>query len=148
MSANATVAIKGVYVPTQLKRIMLVDDFAPWRRFLNTLMIVTPEWQISGEAVTGAEALAKAQELQPDLVLLDIDLPDINGIEIARRLKTIAPNAKVIFLTAECSAEVVMAALDVGASGYLLKTHVVNELLPALRSVFAGKNFISQGIRF
>jgi DNA-binding NarL/FixJ family response regulator len=127
---------------------MVVDDFAPWRRFLNTLMIVTPEWQISGEAVTGAEALEKVRELEPDLVLLDIDLPDINGIDVARQLQTIAPNAKVIFLTAESSPEIVRAALDTGALGYLLKAQVVNELLPALTSVFAGKNFISQGINF
>jgi len=127
---------------------MVVDDFAPWRRFLNTLMIVTPEWQISGEAVTGAEALEKVRELEPDLVLLDIDLPDINGIDVARQLQTIAPNAKVIFLTAESSPEIVRAALDTGALGYLLKAQVVNELLPALKSVFAGKNFISQGIKF
>jgi|SRR5689334_11722776 len=127
---------------------MVVDDFAPWRRFLNTLMIVTPEWQISGEAVTGAEALEKVRELEPDLVLLDIDLPDINGIDVARQLQTIAPNAKVIFLTAESSPEIVRAALDTGALGYLLKSQVVNELLPALKSVFAGKNFISQGINF
>jgi len=127
---------------------MVVDDFAPWRRFLNTLMIVTPEWQISGEAVTGAEALEKVRELEPDLVLLDIDLPDINGIDVARQLQTIAPNAKVIFLTAESSPEIVRAALDTGALGYLLKAQVVNELLPALKSVFAGKNFISQGINF
>jgi len=81
-------------------------------------------------------------------VLLDIDLPDINGIDVARQLQTIAPNAKVIFLTAESSPEIVRAALDTGALGYLLKAQVVNELLPALKSVFAGKNFISQGINF
>lgn len=148
MSANATVALRGVHVSTQSKRIMVVDDFAPWRRFLSTLLVVTPEWQISTEAVKGAEALEKAQELEPDLVLLDIDLPDMNGIEIARRLQAIAPNAKVIFLTAESSPEIVKAALSSGAAGYLLKSQVVGELLPALKSAFAGKRFIGKGIRY
>ncbi|HWC20086.1 MAG TPA: response regulator transcription factor [Terriglobales bacterium] len=147
MSANATVAIRGVYVGTQSKRIMVVDDFGPWRRFLSTLLIVTPEWQISSEAVNGAEALAKAQELQPDVVLLDIDLPDMNGIELARRLQIVAPVTKIIFITSESSPEIVNAALRSGAAGYLLKSQIVGELLPALKSVFAGNRFISQGIR-
>ena len=127
---------------------MVVDDFGPWRRFLNTLMVVTPEWQISSEAANGAEALEKAQESVPDLVLLDIDLPDINGIELARQLRIVVPNAKIIFLTTEFTPEVVTAALETGALGYLLKSQVVGELLPALKSVFAGKIFLSQGIQF
>ena len=126
---------------------MVVDDFGPWRRFLSTLLTVTPEWQISSEAVNGAEALTKAQELQPDLVLLDIDLPDMNGIELARRLQIVAPITKIIFMTAESSPEIVNAALSSGAAGYMLKSQIVGELLPALKSVFAGNRFISQGIR-
>ena len=130
----------------QPKRILVVDDFAAWRRFLNTLLDLTPEWQVSGEAVTGAEAIARAVELHPDLVLLDIDLPDIDGIEIARQLRVILPKTKVVFLTAEPSPEVVTVAMSTGAVGYLLKSQVVHELLPALACVFSGKQFISKGI--
>ena len=124
----------------------MVDDFAAWRRFVNTLLTVTPEWQIHGEAASGAEAVARAQELQPDLVLLDIDLPDINGIEVARQLQVVIPNAKIVFLTTEPSSHLAKAALSTGALGYLLKSQIVDELLPALESVFSGKRFISKGI--
>lgn len=132
---------------TQSKRILVVDDFAPWRRFLKTLLAVTPEWQLSGEAINGADALRKAQELQPDLVLLDLDLPDVSGIDLARQLQLVVPNAKIVFLTAESSSDIANAALSTGALGYLLKSKVVSELLPALKSVFSDNRFVSQGIK-
>jgi len=134
-------------VETQSKRILVVDDFAPWRRFLKTLLAVTPEWQLSGEAINGADALRKAQELQPDLVLLDLDLPDVSGIDLARQLQLVVPNAKIVFLTAESSSDIANAALSTGALGYLLKSKVVSELLPALKSVFSDNRFVSQGIK-
>jgi DNA-binding NarL/FixJ family response regulator len=130
-----------------LKRILVVDDFAAWGRFVTAILTVTPEWQIHGEAASGAEAIARAQELQPDLVLLDIDLPDINGLEVARQLQVIVPDAKIVFLTTESSSHLVNAAMSTGASGYLLKSQIVDELLPALESVFSGNRFISKGIR-
>jgi len=135
-------------VETQSKRILVVDDFAAWRRFVNTLLTVTPEWQVHGEAASGVEAIARAQELQPDLVLLDINLPDINGIEVARQLQFVIPNAKIVFLTTEPSSHLVSTALRTGALGYLLKSQLVDELLPALESVFSGNRFISKGITF
>jgi DNA-binding NarL/FixJ family response regulator len=146
--AAAPVTFYGERVGMQSKRILVVDDFAAWRPFLETLLMVTPEWQVSGEAVNGAEALSRARELQPDLVLLDIDLPDLNGIEVARQLQIVVPNVKIVFLTAESSQQVVNAALSTGASGYLLKSQVVGELLPALKSVFSGNRFTGKGITF
>jgi DNA-binding NarL/FixJ family response regulator len=147
LSATTIFAIYGEYVETQSKRILVVDDFAPWRRFLKTLLAVTPEWQLSGEAINGADALRKAQELQPDLVLLDLDLPDVSGIDLARQLQIVVPNAKIVFLTAESSSDIANAALSTGALGYLLKSKVVSELLPALKSVFSDNRFVSQGIK-
>ena len=146
MSAIGKVAMYGECVETQLKRILVVDDFAAWRLFLKTLLTVTPEWQVIEEAISGAEALTKAKELKPDLVLLDLDLPDANGIDIARQLHTLAPNARIVFLTAESSSEIADAALGTGALGYLLKSQVVDELLPALKSVFSDNRFVSKGI--
>ncbi|MFL6437541.1 MAG: response regulator transcription factor [Terriglobales bacterium] len=131
---------------TQSKRILVVDDFAAWRRFVNTLLTVTPEWQVDGEAASGVEAIARAQELQPDLVLLDINLPDINGLEVARQLQVLIPNAKIVFLTTEPSSRLVNAALSTGALGYLLKSQLVDELLQALQAIFSGNRFISKGI--
>jgi two-component system, NarL family, nitrate/nitrite response regulator NarL len=133
-------------VETQSKRILVVDDFAAWRRFVNTLLTVTPEWQVDGEAASGVEAIARAQELQPDLVLLDINLPDINGLEVARQLQVLIPNAKIVFLTTEPSSRLVNAALSTGALGYLLKSQLVDELLQALQAIFSGNRFISKGI--
>ena len=136
----------GELVETQSKRILMVDDSEPWRRFVKTILTLTPEWKISGEATNGANALAKAQQIQPDLVLLDMHLSDIDGIEIARRLQLTVPNAKIVFLTAESSPHVVSVALKTGALGYVLKSQVVDELLPALASVFSDKRFISKGL--
>jgi two-component system nitrate/nitrite response regulator NarL len=124
----------------------MVDDFEPWRRFVKTVLALTPEWKVSGEARNGADALAKAQQIQPDLVLLDMDLPDNDGIEIARQLQLTVPNAKIVFLTAESSSHAVSVALKTGALGYVLKSQVVDELLPALASVFSDKRFISKGL--
>jgi DNA-binding NarL/FixJ family response regulator len=146
MSTTTISATYGEYVETQSKRILVVDDFAPWRSFLKTLLVVTPEWQIGGEAINGADALKKAQELQPDLVLLDIDLPDVSGIDLARQLQIVAPNTKIVFLTAESSSDIANVALSTGALGYLLKSQVISELLPALKSVFSNNRFVSQGI--
>jgi CheY-like chemotaxis protein len=146
VSATTIFATYGEYVETQSKRILVVDDFAPWRGFLKTLLVVTPEWQIGGEAINGADALKKAQELQPDLVLLDIDLPDVSGIDLARQLQIVAPNTKIVFLTAQSSCDIANVALSTGALGYLLKSQVISELLPALKSVFSNNRFVSQGI--
>lgn len=132
---------------TQSKKILLVDDFAPWRQFLETLLSVTPEWQVCGEAENGIEALAKAGELQPDLVLLDLDLPDLTGIEVAGRLGLFVPPPTIVFLTADASPDFVKVAMATGALGYLLKSQVVAELLPALKQVFSGKRFISPEIQ-
>ena len=145
-SAASHVELYGERVETQPKRILVVDDFAAWRSFLHTLLVVTPEWQVTGEAATGADALTKAKELQPDLVLLDLDLPDISGIDVARQLQIIVPNAKIVFLSAESSSPIVNAALSTGALGYLLKSQLVAELLPALKTVFSGERFIGKGI--
>lgn len=134
------------YVNPQSKRILVVDDFPEWRSFMGTLLNLTPEWKIIGEAGDGAEAVRKAKELQPDLVLLDVDLPTLNGFEIARQLKVDVPHVKIVFVAAEGSREMALAALGVGASGYVLKSQVVGELLLAINSVFNGEQFVSKGI--
>jgi DNA-binding NarL/FixJ family response regulator len=134
------------YVSPQSKRILVVDDFPEWRSFMGTLLDLTPEWKIIGEAADGAEAVRKARELQPDLVLLDVDLPTLNGFEVARQLKVAVPNAKIVFLAAENSREMALAALGAGGSGYVLKSQVVSELLLAINSVFNDERFVSKAI--
>jgi len=102
-------------------RILVVDDFQSYRKFISPGIQQKSEWQVVGEAADGLEGVNRAQELQPDLVLLDIGLPKPNGIEAAKRIRTLAPRSRIVFLSQECSAEVVAEARHLGASGYILK---------------------------
>jgi DNA-binding NarL/FixJ family response regulator len=100
-----------------------------------------------GEAADGLEALQRADELQPDLVLLDIHLPKLNGIQVAIRIGHASPGVKVLFTSQSTDADLVNAALSKGAHGYLLKVDAGKELLPAIESVLRGERFASRGVR-
>ena len=104
-----------------------------------------PEFQVIGQASDGIEAIEKAERLQPDLILLDIGLPKLNGIRTAEQIRKIAPHSKILFLSQENSSDVIQAALDVGALGYLHKTRTRRDLMAAIESVLAGKQFVSTG---
>lgn len=131
---------------TQSKRILIVDNFPTWRGLIKTLLALTPEWQLAGEASNGPEAEARVRELRPDIVLLEIDLPVIDGIQLARRLHAEYPETRLVFLTTENSPEMAEFALSAGALGYVLKVSVVEELLLALNAVMANKRFISKAV--
>ena len=94
----------------------MVDDFEPWRHFVSSMLLIKPELQVVGEASDGLEAVQKAVELKPDLILLDISLPKLNGIEAARRIRKLAPESKIIFVSQESSADVVQEALSLGTA--------------------------------
>jgi CheY-like chemotaxis protein len=102
-----------------------------------------PEWQIIAEAADGAEAVQKAEELKPDLILLDISLPNLNGIEAALRIGRLSPGSKILFLSQNHDLDVVKAALSTSALGYVLKTHAQSELVPAVDAALRGKQFVS-----
>lgn len=127
-------------------RLLVVDDFRLWRECLRVHLEGHPDLQIAGFASDGLEALQKVEELQPDLVLLDIRLPKLSGIETARQIQKLNPNCKVIFLTAHLNPEIVRAALEAGASGYVHKEDASDELLASLESVLAGKRYLSRSI--
>ena len=91
----------------------------------------------------GLEAVQKAEELKPDLILLDIGLPTLNGIEAARRILELAPESKIIFLTLQTSPAFVQEAMRLGAWGYVFKTHAAADLLPAINAVLSGQQFVS-----
>jgi DNA-binding NarL/FixJ family response regulator len=129
-------------------RVLVVDDYEPVRRVVRLILQARDDFQIVGEASDGLEAVHKAQELRPDLVLLDIDLPTLNGIQVARRLRDLVPQAKILFVSVEPSSDVVREALNMGGSGYVHKLHVGSELLPAIETVLAGKQFVSSGLKF
>ncbi len=98
------------------------------------------------EVGDGLQAVEKTQELSPDLILLDIGLPSLNGIEAARQILKFVPQSKIIFLTQETSAELVREALNVGACGYVVKSRAVSDLLGAIEAALQGKRFISSGL--
>jgi|SRR5271155_23543 len=124
-------------------RVLVVDDYEPFRRLVCSMLGERPALQIVGEASDGLEAVRQAEELKPDLILLDIGLPTLNGIEAARQIRSLAPESKIIFLTQESSADVVREALSLGAWGYVVKARAGSDLLPAVEAVLLGKQFIS-----
>jgi len=127
-------------------RILLVDDYEPWRRFVSTTLQKRPELQIVGEVTDGFEAVQKAQQLRPDLILLDIGLPTLNGIEVARRIRELSPKSKILFLSENRSWDIAEEALRTGAGGYVVKSDAVGELLPAVEAVLSGKRFVSASL--
>ena len=129
-------------------RFLVADDFAPWRRFVSSLILPKmPEWHIVCEVSDGHEAVIKAQELKPDIILMDIGLPGLNGIEAARQIRKIASDSRILFLSAFDSEEVVEEALNSGASGYVAKLDAASELTIAVEAVFQGKRFVSSRLK-
>ena len=127
-------------------RILVVDDFLPYRQFVSSILQERPGWQVTGEASDGLEAVQRAEELQPDLILLDIGLPKLNGIEAAGRIRNLAPQSQILFVSQESSVDVVEEALRLGARGYILKAYAQRDLLAAVEAVLEGKRFVSSGL--
>lgn len=113
-------------------RILVADDVAPWRAKVRRILRVRPEFQIVSEASDGLEAVEKAGELRPDVVLLDVGMPDLSGIEAAERIRQVSPESKIVFVSQNASEEVISAALAAGAEGYVLKLNAATELIPAI----------------
>jgi DNA-binding NarL/FixJ family response regulator len=128
---------------TSTARIILVDDFKPWRRFVAALLRENPDWEIVSEASDGLEGVQKAEEFQPDLILLDIGLPKLNGIEAAMSIRKVAPGSKILFLSENRFSDVAEAALRAGGNGYVVKSDGADELLVAIETVLDGKRFLS-----
>lgn len=123
--------------------ILLVEDSEPVRHLLRSRLESRPDLQIVGEAFDGLDAVQKATELKPDLILFDIGLPKLNGLEAAKQVRELDPHAKIIFVSQETSSEVIQVALDLGAEGYVVKSRVWSELLPAIDAVLQGKHFVA-----
>ena len=127
-------------------RILLVDDFESWRQQVSSMLKSGPELRIIAEAGDGMEAVQKAGELKPDLILMDIGLPKLDGVRAASRIRQVAPDAAIIFLTQNSDKDTVRAALQTGARGYVLKTDAGKELLTAVTGSFDRDVFVSSGI--
>jgi len=129
-----------------LIRVLVVEDFEPWRHFYRSTLQKRSEFQVIGEVSDGMAAVQQAQELQPDLILLDIGLPTLNGIEAARRIREVSPASKIMFVSENRSADIVREALSTGAGGYVVKSDTARELLPAINAVIEGKRFVSPSL--
>lgn len=128
-------------------RVLLADDYEPWRRCVSSLFLKCPELRIIGEVSDGPEAVKKAEELKPDLVLLDISLPKLNGVEAAKRIREAVPLAKIVFISAYQDSDAVQTVLSNGADGYVLKWEVTRDLLPAIQAALWGHKFVTPRLR-
>ena len=133
--------------PLSTIRILVTDDSADWRGQVSLLFRARPQWQIIAEVSDGSEAVQKVEELKPDLILLDIGLPKLNGIEAARRIRQLSPSSKIVFLSQNNDLDIVRAALSTGALGYVCKADAEGELLSALETALRGKQFVSGSLR-
>jgi len=127
-------------------RVLVVDDFKPIRRLISSILRSRTEFVSIFEASDGLEAIQKAQELQPDLILLDIGIPNVNGIEAARRIRQISPKSKILFVSQESSSDVVQEAFRSGGTGYVVKARVGSELLAAVDAVLRGERFVGNKV--
>jgi DNA-binding NarL/FixJ family response regulator len=124
-------------------RILIVEDYLPFRQFIRSTIGKRLDLEVVGEVSDGLEAVQKAMELKPDLILLDIGLPTLNGIEAARQIRKLVPESKIIFLSQESSADVVQEALSSGALGYVVKARAGSDLMAAVEAVMLGRPFVS-----
>jgi len=129
-----------------LVRILVVEDSEDWRKFLVRLLREVPSSEIVGEASDGVHAIQMAGEMQPTVVLLDIGLPRLNGIQAGARILKVAPGAKIIFVSQEFDRDLIDAAMKIGAYGFVLKSDAGKALIPAIRAVIRGEKFMSDGL--
>jgi len=124
-------------------RVLVVDDFEPWRRHVTSTLGENSRWQIVGEAADGPDAIEKAARLRPDLILLDVGLPTVNGIEAARRILAHDSTLKILFVSEHQAREIAEAALCTGARGYICKSESGRELSPAMDAIVEGRRFVA-----
>jgi DNA-binding NarL/FixJ family response regulator len=126
--------------------ILVVDDHSMVRKLLCRLLQAESDFTVIGEAVNGAQALLKAQELQPDVILLDISLPDTDGLTMAEKLKGVVPAAEILVVS-DYNVGEIEEAFGVGVRGYLLKSDLATELVTAVRTVYKKERYLSVKLR-
>jgi DNA-binding NarL/FixJ family response regulator len=125
---------------------LIVEDYDDFRRLLRIILEEKTPCVVVGEALDGVQAVKMAEELQPELILLDLALPNLNGMEAARQIRTVSPNSKLIFLSQNTSPEVMQGAFCTGAMAYLLKSDA-RELPIAIEAVVKGEQFVSSHLQ-
>jgi DNA-binding NarL/FixJ family response regulator len=127
-------------------RILIADDHEIVRHGIRALIENHPGWEVCGEAVDGRDAVQKARELRPDLALLDVGMPNLNGLDAARRILDIAPQTRVLILTMHESEQVVREVLEVGARGFLLKSDAARDLVSAVQALQRRTTFFTSSV--
>jgi len=127
-------------------RILVADDHEVVRQGVRILLQTQAGWEVCGEAATGREAVAKTEKLKPDIVILDIAMPEMNGVEAARRIRKARPETRILVLTIHESEDLVRELLEAGVSGYLLKTDAGRDLIAAVEALNEGKPFFTSKV--
>lgn len=123
-----------------------MDDSQPWRCAVCLLLKQNLDLALICECSDGLEAVRKSEDLQPDLVLLDIGLPNLNGLEAARQVRKVSPGSRILFLTSYDDPEYLQEALRIGALGFIVKSNAASDLLPAVRAVMNDERFFGSGV--
>lgn len=129
-----------------MSRVLVVDDHAVIRRGVQGILRAYPEWELCGEAENGQEAIKLAETLKPEIIIMDVSMPVLNGLEATRIIHELLPNTKILLLTLHSSAELVRTAFRAGARGYVLKSDAEHELVRALNVVVGDGTYVSPGI--
>jgi DNA-binding NarL/FixJ family response regulator len=127
-------------------QILAVDDSLPWQGFVLRHVESETEFKVIAFAADGLDAVRKAKELRPDVILMDICLPAINGIEVTRQIRKVSPGSKILILSMHDEFEIIRAAFDAGASGYVLKWDSGRDLIPGIRTILLGQQFVSPSL--
>ena len=136
----------GGTVRSRRVRVLIIEDSISFQKMIRLVIEQNAEFEIVGLASDGVEGVRKAEELTPDLILLDLGLPKLNGFDVARTILKRAPERKIVMVTQESSTEFVRESLRIGAFGYVRKDRLVSDLLPAAKAVLGGHRFTSDGL--
>lgn len=129
-----------------MSRVLVVDDHAVIRRGVQGILRAYPEWELCGEAENGQEAIQLAETLKPEIIIMDVSMPVLNGIEATRIIHGLFPNIRILLLTLHSSTELVRTAFRAGARGYVLKSDAEHEMVRALNVVVGEGTYVSPGI--